>query len=313
MITKQELINKIKNDPLSTQFVRFILDDLCPSEIPIQRDENSRALSLLKCVFHSQGKAAGELLDNISKRSIDEGAVWISNDLFFVSIAIASIRFNLHRDFIRSVAELRIKLSAGGSHKGIAQAVLGAATGKPDFTESAAIFSIVFSSYIEKFSVSNRDISQAYDSFQSYDWESKEHSVVSHALALRGWHEIVTSLDLFGDRSHISNLYRFARNFPKRITRFSRLVAWIIVCVMALLIVFQTEISTQVGIELSKLHAVFSGGLGISSLWAVLSLIPKVQKGITQSILWVFGYPNAENEEEIKKSRISAGRIERAR
>jgi hypothetical protein len=296
MITKQELISSLQEDQLTTQFVRFLLDDISPTDIPSQNDENSIALLLLRSVSNNDRKNAIALFDPISKRHPGEDTVWFSNDLIFISLAITSLKFALHRDFVRSVADLRNKVSAGGSHRGLAQAVSAAMTGKPDFTESAAIFSLVLTRYMENFMASNRDILAAYDSFQSYGWDTERHSTVSYSIALRGLHDIVKSLDLVTQRGIVADLYTFAQGFPERITRFSRIIAWLTAAVMSVLYFIDVQNSGKTGKEWIMLHTVFSSGLGISSLLAILSLVPKFQKKVTQFILWLFGYPKTKEK-----------------
>jgi len=240
MITKQELINKMQDDRLSMQFVQFLLDDRCPTDIPAQNDENSIALRLLRAVSDNDRKAAAELLAPISKRHIGETSVWISNDLFFVSLAISSLKFAAHRDFVHSVAVLRSRISAGGSHRGLAQAVLAAMTGNPDFTQSAAIFSLALTRYLHDFEAGKGDILNAYDSFQSYDWDIDRHSPVCYALALAGLRDILKLLDLVGQRGAIKDYCIFAQSFPRRITQISRLVAWGIAIIIG--VFFVTEL-----------------------------------------------------------------------
>jgi len=206
------------------------------------------------------------------------------------------LKFALQRDFVRSVADLRNKVSAGGSHKGLAQAVSAAMTGKPDFTESAAIFSLVLTRYMENFSASNRDILAAYDSFQSYGWDTERHSGHSFRKPLCGMHDIVKSLDLVTQRREVASLCAFAEGFPKRVTRLSRIVAWLSAAVMILLFFVDLQHSDKTGLEWIMLHAAFSSGLGISSFLAIMTLIPKFQKKVTQFVLWLFGYPKKREE-----------------
>jgi hypothetical protein len=291
MITKQELISSLQEDQLTTQFVRYVLDDASPTDIPSQHDENSIALLLLRNVSNNDRKNAIAIFDPISKRHFGEDTVWVSNDLFFIALAITSLKFTLHRDFVRSVADLRNKISAGGSHRGLAQAVSAAMTGKPDFTETAAIFSLVLTQYMDNFTASNRDILAAYDSLQSYAWDTERHSTVSYAMALRGMHDIVKSLDLVTQRGGVADLCTFAQEFPTRVSRFSRVIVWMISIVMMTLFVIDVQNSDKNGKEWIMLHRVFASGLGISSIFAILTLVPEFQKKVTKFILRLFRYP----------------------
>jgi hypothetical protein len=293
MMTKQELMNRLQSDNLSMQFLRFMFDGAAPSEIPTQHDENSAALLLLHAVSNGDRKRAEEVLEPISKRSLGGTPVWVNNDLFFVSLAIAALQFSLYRDFVRSAADIRDRISAGGSHRGLAQAVKAAMIGKPDFTESSAIFSLVLTRYMEDFTISNRDLLNAYDSFQSYDWTLDRHSTVSYCLALCGIHDIFKAFDLVSQRGDIAKLVAFAKKFPKRITLFSRIISWTITIIMMILFIIDLRNSNKTGIEWIMMHAFFTSGLGVSSLVAILSFVPKAQEKFTKAALWLFSYPKS--------------------
>lgn len=302
MITKQELINRIQADSLSMQFVRFVFDDISPSEIPAQHDENSVALLLLRAVSKGNKKLADELLEPISKRSIGETSVWVNNDLFFAALAISSLKFSMYRDFIQAAADRRVAVSAGGSHRGLAQAVRAAMTGNPDFTESAAIFSLVLTRYMEKYALSNREIVCAYKSFQSYDWDADRHSNVRCAIALRGFYDILYSLDIVSQKSNFEKLIIFAQNFPKRASLISRIIAWGFAAVMIILFLLNIHQSNRTSLDWIILHKVFSSVLGISSILAILSLVPKFVNNMSKFFLWIFNYPKNMGEKQIKES-----------
>ncbi len=293
MITEKDLLKRTEGDVLSTQFLRFVLDDLCPSQIPDQHDENTTALLLLRSVANNDRQNAIELVERLSKRQLTDTPVWVNNDLLFVSLAIAAIKFNVHREFVRSAAEVRLIVSAGGSHKGLAQAVFAAMTDNPDFTESAAIFSIVLMRYVEKYSASAKDILHAYNSLHNYDWDA-DHTPVSQALALRGFREILTAVDLSLLKGSKAEMYAFGRDFPKKIGKLSKVIALFPVLVMAILFSFANWQSPAAISKWSTANKFLISGLGLSSLWAILSLFPRFQKVITKAMLRLYRYPKVD-------------------
>ena len=294
MITKQELLDRVSGEPTVSQFVRFLLDGTCPTDIPKQHDENAIALKLACSVATDDAKAARATMAELAQRQPQKSSHWVSNDMLFVAMAIASSRFNAEKDFVHSLAVLRDEVSAGGAHKGLAQAVMALTSGGTDFTADAGIFSFALGQYKASFSPGAQDVLAAFDSYQSYNPHRHFETPVTLALAVKGFRDILFCIEMRSDRKHLHSLHDFARLFPARVTRVSRCVAWLLT--FGLAAVFTLALlnakSTHSGWRLT--HSLLTSGLGLSSLWAVLSLIPAAQRRITNAILWTFGYPKAD-------------------
>ena len=293
MTTPHELLARVSEDAVLSQFISFLLDGSCPTKIPKHQDENTIALELIRSVATDDRSSAQGVLQSLAKRRPQKSSPWLSNDLLFVAIAVSSVRFNAEKDFVRSVAEVRDQISAGGAHQGLAQAVMALASGGPDFTVGAGIFSLSLSRYVQGFVPSERDVLAAYDSYCSYDPDRDFQTPVTLALAIRGYREILAVLESVADRGQLRELCSFAQSFPSRLTRVSRVAAWTLTALLTAVFIGALLNAKPGQTRWGTVHTVLTSGLGISSLWAVLSLIPAVQKHITRAILWAFGYPKA--------------------
>lgn len=291
MITKQELLKKAGQDQYLIGFIHFLLDDVCPNELPERNDENTTAIKLIRALHQHDQENASKILLGLSERHIKASSTWISNDLLFVSIALASLKFQLFKKFTGSVAEARNKMSAGGAHQGLAKAVIAALDGKPDFTEPAAVFSIVLLGFIGTYQVENRNAVYAYDSLLSYDWNLDFQTIIAQALALRSLKEILLVVESTSNRGKLQKYYNFVQNLPKRISLLSKIISVTLTIILGLIFVYTLIKMKENNENWGLLNTLFSTGFGFSSVWSIVSFASPLQKRFTKILLRLLGYP----------------------
>ncbi len=295
MISDADIYRLTEHDSASAQFAAFIIQNTCPRHIPETSDENAIALRLIGYVSKNDSSKAADELDAFVNRRIGENSVWINNDLVFSALVIAALKFGLHHDFVRTVADFRIKMSAGNSHKGLALAARASLGDNPDYTELSGIFSLVFSMYSTQCKLTRQDYVRAFNSFCHFDWTQNTHTPIVKSFAVRGIHEIINSIEVALPGGEISDLCVFARSFPRKVSIISRFLSFAFALLTGIAFIISKFFASPDG-KWASLTPVLTSLMGVTSLWAISSIYPRTHQWLTKLILRMYGYPKKRSE-----------------